>query len=56
MTDKTGNHKIRPPKLAITRKMIEGGKSKLDELTAMALDEDAANDEPAARESYKNIK
>lgn len=46
MTDKTGNHKIRPPKLAITRKMIEDGKAKLDELTAMALDEDTANDEP----------
>jgi hypothetical protein len=35
MTDKTGNHKIRPPKLAISRSMIDAGKKKLDELTAL---------------------
>ena len=42
MTDKTGNHKIRPPKLAISRPMIEAGKKKLDELTALdpGLDEE----------------
>ena len=41
MTDKTGNHKIRPPKLAISRNMIDAGKKKLDELTALdpGLDE-----------------
>lgn len=42
MTDKTGNHRIRPPKLAISRAMIEAGKKKLDELTALdpGLDEE----------------
>lgn len=42
MTDKTGNHKIRPPKLAISRNMIDAGKKKLDELTALdsGLDEE----------------
>jgi hypothetical protein len=44
MTDKTGNSKIRPPKLAITREMIEAGKAKLDELTAMSMRDDIAND------------
>jgi len=44
MTDKTGNHKIRPPKLAITREMIEAGMAKLDELTAMSMRDDIAND------------
>lgn len=44
MTDKTGNRKIRPPKLAITREMIEGGKSRLDALTAESTGDDAAND------------
>lgn len=34
MTDKTGNHKIRPPKLAITPAMLVAGKEKLDTLTA----------------------
>lgn len=42
MTDKTGNHKIRPPKLAISRSMIDAGKKKLDDMVAMdpGLDED----------------
>lgn len=42
MTDKTGNHKIRPPKLAISRSMIDAGKRKLDEMTALdpSLDEE----------------
>jgi len=44
MTDKTGNHKIRPPNLAITREMIEAGMAKLDELTAMSMRDDIAND------------
>lgn len=34
MTDKTGNHKIRPPKLAITPSMLVAGKAKLDALTS----------------------
>ena len=44
MTDKTGNSKIRPPKLAITKEMIEAGMAKLDELTAMSMRDDIAND------------
>lgn len=42
MTDKTGNHKVRPPKLAISRSMIDAGKKKLEELTALdpVLDEE----------------
>lgn len=39
MTDKTGNHKIHPPKLAITRNMIIEGKIKLDQLTTEDDDE-----------------
>lgn len=39
MIDKTGNHKIHPPKLAITRNMITEGKIKLDQLTAEDDDE-----------------
>ena len=34
MTDKTGNHKIRPPKLAITPSMLVAGKERLEGLTA----------------------
>ena len=33
MTDKTGNHKIRPPKLKILPSMLAAGKSRLEELT-----------------------
>ncbi len=48
MTDKTGNSKIRPPKLAITKEMIDAGKAKLDELTAASIRDDIANDEPTS--------
>lgn len=44
MTDKTGNHKIHPPKLAITRNMIIEGKIKLDQLTAEDDDEVCESD------------
>lgn len=33
MTHKTGNHKIRPPKLVITPSMLVAGKEKLEALT-----------------------
>jgi hypothetical protein len=43
MTDKTGNHRIRPPKLAISRSMIDAGKAKMNELTELDPALDIAN-------------
>lgn len=52
MTDKTGNHKLRPPIPPITRSMADAGIAKLYELLKADTEESMASDDVVVAEVF----